>query len=530
MGFLVHHYLESSASARPDAIAVVDGERTLTYAELDERAGRVANLLADLGVRRGDRVGIYLRKSLEAVVAIYGALKAGACYVPLDPSAPTGRIAYIAGDCGIEVILSGTEKRRAWGALRAEGAGALRHIVALNAAGDGLAAAEGVTVLGTEAVDERDRRAPDPGSIDQDLAYILYTSGSTGSPKGVMLTHRACRAFVDWAAEEYRVGPDDVVSSHAPLHFDLSTFDLYAASRSGARLVLVPPKISVFPVEVARFIETHQISVWYSVPSILTMLVEHAELPAGALPSIRVLLFAGEVFPTKYLSRLMRLMPGRTFANLYGPTETNVCTAYTVPAPPEESDPPVSIGRAIANVETFVVDDEGIPVGPGEVGELLVRGPTVMRGYWGDEERTAARLVRDPRDPVFGDPVYRTGDLVEETEDGAYRFLGRRDNQIKSRGYRIELGDIESALNAHPDVLESVVVAVPDELVTNRIRAFVATSSEIGEAALATHCAALIPKYMIPETFYFRPHLPKTSTGKLDRKRLTDEAVTAAAG
>ncbi len=528
-GYLVHHYLEHSAAARPEAIAVVDGERTLTYAELDERAGRVANLLADLGVRRGDRVGIYLRKSAEAVVAIYGALKAGACYVPLDPSAPSGRIGYIAGDCGIEVILSGNEKRRAWGDLREGGAGSLRTVVVLNAPGDGLPELDGVAVLGVEAVDERDPNVADGGAIDQDLAYILYTSGSTGTPKGVMLSHRACRAFVDWAAEEYSVGPADVVSSHAPLHFDLSTFDLYAASRAGAKLVLVPPKISVFPVEVARFIETHRITVWYSVPSILTMLVDRAELPPDALPSIRVLLFAGEVFPTKYLSRLMRLMPGRTFANLYGPTETNVCTAYTVPEPPDEADPPVSIGRAIANVETFVVDEEGDEVELGEVGELLVRGPTVMRGYWGDEERTAARLVRDPRDPVFGDPVYHTGDLVQETDDGNYRFLGRRDNQIKSRGYRIELGDIESAVNSHPDVVECVVVAVPDEFVTNRIRAFVATSAEVGEATLTAHCAGLIPKYMVPEAFYFRPHLPKTSTGKLDRKRLTDEAVAVRA-
>jgi acyl-coenzyme A synthetase/AMP-(fatty) acid ligase len=242
-----------------------------------------------------------------------------------------------------------------------------------------------------------------------------------------------------------------------------------------------------------------------------------------------VLLFAGEVFPTKYLSRMMRLVPHATFANLYGPTETNVCTAYTVSEPPDEDGPTISIGKAIGNVDTFVWADHGAAAEPGTVGELLVRGPTVMRGYWGDLERTRTRLIRDPRDPEFGDPVYRTGDLVEELPDGNYRFLGRRDNQIKSRGYRIELGDIETAINSHPDVVECAVVAVPDELISNRIRAFVAVKAEITEPEMIAHCSDLIQKYMIPETFYFRETLPKTSTGKIDRKGLGDEAIAMAA-
>jgi acyl-coenzyme A synthetase/AMP-(fatty) acid ligase len=255
------------------------------------------------------------------------------------------------------------------------------------------------------------------------------------------------------------------------------------------------------------------------------MLVEHAELEQGALPSIRMMLFAGEVFPTKYLSRLMKLLPHAEFANLYGPTETNVCTYHRVPEPPDESDPPIPIGRAIANVDTFVVDDDGREVVPGEVGELHVRGPTVMRGYWGDLSRTRERLVRDPRDAEFGDLVYTTGDLVQQLPEGGYNFLGRRDNQIKSRGYRIELGDIESAINAHPDVVECAVVAVPDEMISNRIHAFVAVKTDLAEPELIVFCADLIPKYMIPEQFDFRDALPKTSTGKIDRQSLTGEAA-----
>lgn len=526
--YLVHHYVEDAAARTPDKVAVVDGERSITYGELDAGANQVANLLRSLGVVPGDRVGIYLRKSIEALVGVYGVMKAGAAYVALDPGAPAHRVGYIAGDCGLRLVLTGVEKRRTWLEVKRAGADALEHLVVMNAeVAD--ATIPGVAVHGATSIADQPRvLTDDPTAIEQDLAYILYTSGSTGDPKGVMLSHLACRAFVDWAVDEYAVRDDDIMSSHAPLHFDLSTFDVFASARAGATVVLVPPKLSVFPVEVARFIDTHQISVWYSVPSILTMMVEHGALEPGAFPSIRTMLFAGEVFPTKYLSRLMTLMPHALFANLYGPTETNVCTAYTVPAAPPVDAPPIPIGKAIANVETFVVDDENQVVPPGTVGELLVRGPTVMRGYWGDGVKTRERLVRDPRDPDLGDPVYRTGDLVEELPDGNYRFLGRRDHQIKHRGYRIELGDIEAALNAHPDVIESAVVAVPDDLVSNRLEAFVAVKSHLTENAVISHCAGLIQKYMIPETFHFREHLPKTSRGKVDRQLLGREAADVA--
>jgi amino acid adenylation domain-containing protein len=527
--YLVHHYLEDSAARLPDKTAVMDRDRSLTYAELDARAGQVANLLRSLGVGNGDRVGMYVPKSLESVVAIYGVLKAGATYVPLDPSAPAHRIGYIAGNCGIRVMVTASAKQRAWAAVKSEGADDLAHMIVLNTE-ETKREVPGVALHTSLEVDTQPTETPDTGTVQQDLAYILYTSGSTGDPKGVMLSHLACRGFVDWAAEEYGVVESDIVSSHAPLHFDLSTFDLYAAAKAGATLVLVPPKLSVFPIEIVKFIDQHGITVWYSVPSILTMLVEHGNLAVGSLHSIRELLFAGEVFPTKYLSRLMKLMPHARFSNLYGPTETNVCTAYTVPKPPPEDGPTISIGRGIANVDTFVVDEDLEVVEPGSVGELLVRGPTLMRGYWGDLERTSQRLIRDPREPEFGDPVYRTGDLVEEMEDGNYRFLGRRDNQIKHRGYRIELGDIETAVNAHPDVVECAVVAVPDELVSNRIHAFVSVKADIAEAEMIKHCGELIQKYMIPETWYMRETLPKTSTGKIDRKGLVDKAIALATG
>jgi acyl-coenzyme A synthetase/AMP-(fatty) acid ligase len=284
--------------------------------------------------------------------------------------------------------------------------------------------------------------------------------------------------------------------------------------------VLVPAAASVFPRELARFIAASAITVWYSVPSILSLLVLRGGLKGSEFAQLRTILFAGEVFPGKYLFQLMDLLPHVRFCNLYGPTETNVCTWYDVPRDLDRRPETIPIGKAIAGVQVFALGDDGRLVADGEVGELCVVGPTVMRGYWGDAERTAQRLV--PAPPGFGGDalMYRTGDLCKLDANGDFLFLGRRDAQIKSRGYRIELGEIESALNAHPSVVECAVAAIPDELVTNRIKAYVAVRDSTDEAALVRFCMDRLPKYMVPELFDFRDELPKSSTGKIARTAL----------
>ena len=502
---LLHELLEASAAAGPERIAVVDGPRSLTYGELDRRANGLAHLLRDRGVAHGDRVGLLLDKSIESLVGIYGVLKAGAAYVPFDPNAPVARLGYIARDAGIHCLLIGVTRSADCDALRAAGA-----------------PVETLVVLDEDAPAEYPESPPSVAPDESDLAYILYTSGSTGDPKGVMLSHLNARAFVDWAVAEFGVGAGDRLSSHAPLHFDLSVFDLFAAAAAGAPVVLVPPELSVFPTRLARFMAATEITVWYSVPSILTLLVTRGELEAAQLPRLRLVLFAGEVFPTKYLFRLTQLLPHVRFANLYGPTETNVCTWYDVPRPLDGPPEAIPIGRPIAGVDVFAVTDAGDRAAPGEAGELCVRGPTVMRGYWGDPERTArAFLSGDGGDGR----AYRTGDLVREDREANYWYLGRRDAQIKSRGYRIELGEIEAALNAHPSVVECAVTAIPDELIGNRISAHVVVRDEVGQTDLAAFCATRVPHYMVPETFAFRPALPKTSTGKTDRRALAHQIV-----
>jgi amino acid adenylation domain-containing protein len=360
----------------------------------------------------------------------------------------------------------------------------------------------------------------DPGVIDRDLAYILYTSGSTGRPKGVMVSHANCLGFVEWAAAEFELRSDDRFSQFAPLLFDLSTFDLFACSLVGGSLHLVPKSAAMFPGKVRSFLAEQAITVAYAVPSLLGGLVDRGRLGPGDLPDLHTVLFAGEVFPPAQLSALMKALPTARFANLYGPTETNVCTFHVVETPPAPDGPPVSIGRAIAGDEGYVVGDDGGLVEPGTQGELYIRGATVMQGYWADEERTSASLIANPFLPELGDPVYKTGDLVIEETDGTYTLIGRRDQQIKRRGYRIELGDIESTLLAHRSVDEAAVTAAAENGVTERVVAHVVTGG-VDQGDLIRFCADRLPRYMLPDEIIVLDALPRTVTGKIDRYRLT---------
>jgi amino acid adenylation domain-containing protein len=541
---LLHTLVAEAAQQEPAAPAVVDGDRTLSYADLEAAANRMAAVLRARGVRKGDRVGLYLEKSAEAIVGLYGAMKAGAAYVPLDPNAPPARLALIAADCELTTLVTGAEAAPRWIELHKHGA-PLRELIVANAgaggdviggtggSGDTVdigalvdAAPPGVAVsTGADLASAPDDEPP-ARTIDRDLAYILYTSGSTGRPKGVMLSHGNALAFASWAARRFDLRTHDRVSQFAPLIFDLSTFDLFATAWAGASVHLVKAQTQLFPRLVRRWLDDQAISVVYAVPSLLTALVERTTIEPGDLPALRTVLFAGEVFPPKHLARLMHALPGATFANLYGPTETNVCTGYVLDALPDPDGPPVSIGSAIDGDEGIVVREDGTVASPGETGELWIRGATVMQGYWGDPERTAASLVRNPAAPHLTDPVYRTGDLVIEGPDGNYRLVGRRDNQVKRRGYRIELGEIESALNAHPAVRESAVSAIVRDGVTERLVAHVAASGVDG-AELERFCLERVPRYMVPDEVRVSPALPRTTTGKIDRVALraavTDE-------
>jgi amino acid adenylation domain-containing protein len=358
---------------------------------------------------------------------------------------------------------------------------------------------------------------------DSDLAYILYTSGSTGIPKGVMITHRNALGFVDWCSEVFAPDETDRFSSHAPFHFDLSILDIYVPLKHGATLHLIPEELGKNPKELSKFIADRQLTVWYSTPSILALLVQFGRLDSFDHSSLRLVLFAGEVFPVKHMRELKRPWPRPTYYNLYGPTETNVCTFARIPdVVPDDRDVPYPIGFACSHCTPLVLDDDRQTVEPDDEGLLWIAGDSVFQGYWNRPvENAAAFLERDGR------RWYNTGDVVRFDERDGYIYAGRRDRMVKRRGYRIELGEIERGLYRHPHVREAAVTATADpegvRIVAHLSFAEGAARPSIIE--LKTFCAEHLPGYMSPDRFDLRDRLPRTSTDKVDYQSLRASAA-----
>ena len=532
MNYLLTHSVDNAAAADPGHEAVRFSGASLTYAELARRSNGLARLLAARGVRRGDRVGIFMNKSLDSAVAMYGVMKAGGAYVPLDPFAPAARVAFVIRDCGIRHLIT-TDFKLDQSALLEEDVAGLSCLVGSDGR-DGLPAGAGSAKVAFDTVSWSEVRAaatdeaPGVELTEQDLSYILYTSGSTGTPKGIMHTHRSALSFAEWAVDAYGLTAADRVSNHAPLHFDLSTFDFFAAARAGATTVIVPEAITKLPADLGRLMQREKLTVWYSVPFALMQLMERGNLDRLDLAAMRWVLFAGEVFPMKHLRRLVESLPHVRFSNLYGPTETNVCTAYHLPAVLPEGDEAIPIGPPCANIESLIVDDDNEAVAEGAAGELLIRGGVVMRGYWGRPDLNERGFYRRP---VFGghyeDVFYRTGDLVERQPDGNLKYLGRKDRQIKTRGYRVELDEVESAILSLPAVEEAAAFTVPDGSGSNLIAAAVtvAGAAALTGEAVVEHVSRLLPSYAVPVMVRVLDQFPRTSTGKINRREL--EARTA---
>ncbi len=512
----LHALLDRSSRLHPDQVALEDpGRGAVTYAELARVSDRLRDRLWHLGVRPGDRVGIHLRKSIDAVASIFGILKTGAGYVPVDGDAPAARSAYILNNCSVRAIV--VEQAHA-DALRAELSrlGALPPMLLLDDAG--------AVVRLEKLLQEEEVRSPAPavGTVHPDgdsLAYILYTSGSTGRPKGVMLSHRSATSFVDWCSSVLDPHESDRFSSHAPLHFDLSVLDLFVSIKHGASLVLISEESGKDPLRLAPLIADRRITIWYSTPSILSLLAQYGKLQRYDFGALRFVLFAGEVFPVPSLRTLKSQWPSPRYFNLYGPTETNVCTYYEIPSDiPEGRTEPFPIGRACEHLRCEVVDAEGRAIPLGEEGELVVNGPGVMAGYWNLPEQNAQAFLVSPT----GEQWYRTGDLVLQTPEGIYLFRGRRDRMVKRRGFRVELGEIEAGLSGHPAAREVAVVAVPDSSGGLRIKAFLSVHDAQRPSIidLKQFCVNRLPRYMAPDSFTFVDALPRTSTDKIDYQAL----------
>jgi amino acid adenylation domain-containing protein len=523
MDYRLEHILTESARKYPTAPAIICDKEVISYEHLEEESNRLANALVKYGIKRGDRLGIYMNRSISSIIAVFGILKAGGTYVPIDPGAPAARIEYILKTCGIQSLISKSDKMRYLERTNLSEL-PLKNVILMDSA-EGLA-------LGPQPlrfIDWEKKRIdfsielPRIEMVDSELAYILFTSGSTGNPKGVMISHLNSLTFVSSAYERFEIRTGDRFSNICPLHFDMSVFDLYVALKGGAAVCIIPEKTAMFPSQIAAFIQESELTVWNSVPSALSLLANYSKLEKYDLLSLRLILFAGEQFPIKHLARLRQLMPRARFFNLYGQTEANSSTYFEIGEVAAASGKPLPIGKPLANYDVFALDEEGQTISrPGVRGELFVRGSAVAQGYWGDKEKTEKSFVPNPLSPWLTEKVYKTGDLVTLDEQGNYIFLGRKDHMIKSRGYRIELGEIEHVLGNHPDIRIVVVVPLPDELIGNRIVAVLvmAESKKPKSDDIIKYCSGKLPKYMIPERIVFLDAVLTTSSGKPDRKRL----------
>lgn len=520
---LLHQILDESAQRHADHEAMRFGGRALTYGEWLRQADALAAALVEGGVRRGDRVGIYLNKCLETAIAIYGIWKAGAAYVPLDPAAPVARTAFALNDCAIRHIVTQPGKADAVRALA--GLAVLDSAVGLDPA-DGLPA----RCLPWREVDTLARagaRANPQAMTEDDLAYVMYTSGSTGTPKGLMHTHASGLSYARLSAETYGISQNDRLGNHSPLHFDMSTFEYFTGPLRGATTVIIPEAVTRLPASMSKLIEDERLTIWYSVTTALVQLLLRGALERRDLSRLRWVNYGGEPFPPRHLGALMRHIPNARFSNVYGPAEVNQCTYYHLPPLDEGHDQAIPIGCVWDGAEGMLLDERDQPVLPGEIGEFVVRTPTMMRGYWGRPDLNARAFLRRPASGHDEAVFYRTGDLMWQDTSGLLHFAGRKDRQIKTRGYRVELDEVESALSLHDAVGECAVFAVPDEVVTNVIEAAVVFrhGQQATEAALQRALSERIPAYAVPARIAFLSDMPRTGTGKIDRSALRDRAA-----
>jgi len=474
----LYELLENSANLYPDNTALIYLENTCTYAQLNFFSNTIKSQLTNIHIAEGSRVAICCPKSIHYVSSIFGILKSGAAYLPIDYASPIDRNKYIVENGEAEAIILSKD-------LYPEFSGNFSFVCDI--------AEDLILIKNTKS---SLRKSP------PDLAYVLYTSGSTGNPKGVMYSNAGALEFINWSSKIFSPSFSDCFSSHAPFHFDLSIFDLYVSIKHGATLVLIKEEVAKQPLLLSELISKQKISIWYSTPSVLTMLSEYGKMEKYNFDNLRLILFAGEIFPLSKFSGLKKKLPQVTYYNLYGPTETNVCTYYQLP---ERIENAIPIGKVCEHYKSIVQE-----------AELLIAGVGVMLGYWDEKsENNHWKLINDVK-------YYATGDLVDINEEGDYIFKGRRDRMVKRNGYRIELDEIETGLNKHPYIFVSAVAGENNTDEQMVITAFVVLREEQEKSVIKMKefCMNNLPSYMIPNDFVFLSELPYTSSNKVDYQKL----------
>ena len=502
---LTHELLTRTAGQAPERTAVFVGDRSWTYGELEAASDAAAADLVDSGVARGDRVALLLENSVEFVIALFAALKAGAAVVPLNPTMKEDKLADLLDDCGATALF--TRAGLADVVSAALDLALTRTRIVLLDGND--TTHEGNAPRHAAPASRRSRARV----IDEDLAAVLYTSGSTGRPKGVMLTHRAvCNNA--WAIGSYlRNEPDDVVMCVLPLSFSYGLFQVLTAVEVGYAVAL--ERSLMYPPDILRRMSDLRVTGLPGVPSVFAILLQHLPADGVDLGSLRYVTNAGSALPEAHQARLRALLPGVQIYCMYGQTE---CTRASYLDPELLDEKPGSVGRAIPNSEIYLVADDGRRLPPGSTGELVVRGANVMRGYWRRPEETAARL----RLTETGERVLHTGDLFHMDEDGYLTFVGRRDDVFKSKGEKVSPREIEAVLHELPEVVEAAVVGVPHPVDGLAIKAFVVLGlgSQLDARAIRRHCRSRLESHLVPRLVELRGELPKTESGKVNKTAL----------
>lgn len=517
---LLQEYLANSSKTFPGKDAVVDDFDKLSYKQLDELSNRLARCLIRSEVPRGGYVLLCMRRSVQYIVAILGILKADAPYVPIDPRTPEARLSQILKDCRPFAIVCDTETARKI-LIHKPLPGFPSVVITLDSKNQSEASSN-ITWISRREIETFDADPLEFRNNKDDTASILYTSGSTGVPKGVMISHRNINEYVSWAVTHIGISEEDRILGTAPFFFDMSLFDVFCSLKVGATLCIATERTLLFPARLIQFAEAQNVTVWKGISSLLMYLARTDSLARERLPTLKTILFSGEPLPTKYLIQWMRTFPQKTFYNAYGPTEaTGISMYYRVDKVPKSPDERIPIGKPCENTEVFLLDEKMNPVPKGEPGEIFIKGICLAKGYLNDPQKTKEAFIEDPLNPKKGERVYRTGDYAYIREDGNYVFLGRKDDQIKLMGYRIELCDVEQAIISIDGVHDAAAVLIEsNQSGFKEMVAYVEMEKEISLSNVMRELKKRLPHYMIPNSLIRIERIPRSSRGKIDRQAL----------
>lgn len=508
----VESFLETSAARTPEKIALICSGRRFSYRELDENSNTIAHSLLSHGIGRGDRVAICLDNSVEAVLAVFAVLKAGAVFLVVNPTTKADKLTYILANCRARGLVTDVSKL----ATLEDGLSGLSHLTSI-----WLANRKHAVVSNTQPIIDISSLlesaavtgAPPKTCIDIDLAALIYTSGSTGRPKGVMLTHLNIVSAATSITTYLENTADDIILNVLPLAFDYGLYQLLMAFKVGATLVL--ERSFAYPYTIIDLLNSERVTGFPIVPTMSAVLLQ-LDLSRLHFSSLRYISNTAAALPVDHIRRLRQAFPSTKLYSMYGLTE---CKRVSYLPPSQLDIRPTSVGRGMPNEEVFIVDETGQRVGPNTIGELAVRGSNVMKGYWELPDETSKMLKPGA---IPGEMVLYTGDLFKMDEEGYLYFVGRKDDIIKTRGEKVSPREVEDVLHSMPGVAEAAVIGIPDAVLGEAIRAVIALrpGSEVNEKEVMRYCAARLEDFMVPKSVCFLSSLPKTSSGKVSRREL----------